>query len=146
MLKFKDYSTQLDEVMQSIELSAEELLQLDEVLDTSERIKKRQQFVRRKGRLALARKIQSKRLATTDRLKARARNRAKSLLIKRLFQGRSRSQIPLSQRAQVDKKLAMLKGAVKRISTKLLRRVKQQDIARKSGKSIKDTGTNAGAL
>lgn len=145
MLKFKDYSKELDEVIETTELSQEELQQLDEVLDTSSRIKKRQQFIRRKARLSLARKMQSKRLATPDRLKARARNRAKSLLIKRLYQGRSRSQIPLSQRAQVDKKLAMLKGAVKRISAKLLRRVKQQDIARKTGRKLGGS-SSSGAL
>ena len=145
MLKFKDYSKELDEVIETTELSQEELQQLDEVLDTSSRIKKRQQFIRRKARLSLARKMQSKRLATPDRLKARARNRAKSLLIKRLYQGRSRSEIPLSQRAQVDKKLAMLKGAVKRISAKLLRRVKQQDIARKTGRKLGGS-SSSGAL
>ena len=145
MLNFKDYSKELDEVMETTELSQEELQQLDEVLNTSERIKKRQNFIRRKARLALARKMQSKRLATNDRLKARARNRAKSLLIKRLYQGRSRADIPLSQRAQVDKKLAMLKGAIKRISTKLLRRVKQQDIARKTGRKVGGS-SSAGAI
>lgn len=145
MLNFKDYSKELDEVIETTELSQEELQQLDEVLDTSARLKKRQQFIRRKARLSLARKMQSKRLATPDRLKVRAKNRAKALLIKRLYQGRSRSDIPLSQRAQVDKKLAMLKGAVKRISTKLLRRVKQQDVARKTGQKVKGS-SSAGAL
>jgi hypothetical protein len=145
MLKFKDYSKELDEVIETTELSPEELQQIDEVLDTSARLKKRQAFIRRKARISLARKIQSKRLATPERIKARAKLRAKSLLIKRLFQGRTRSEIPLSQRAQVDKKLAMLKGAVKRISTKLIRRVKQDDIARKTGKKTKGH-SSAGAL
>jgi len=147
MLKFKEYSKELDAVIESIELTEEDLQQLDEILDTAARFKKRQSFIRKRARVALARKIQAKRLATPERLKARAKNRAKSLLIKRLFQGRSRSQIPLSQRAQVDKKLAMLKGAVKRISTKLLRRVKQDDIARKTGhKSKSRSSSSAGAL
>jgi DNA invertase Pin-like site-specific DNA recombinase len=145
MFTFKDYSIQLDEVVESIELTTEELQQLDEVLDTAARFKRRQSFIRRRARIALARKIQSKRLATPERIKKRAKLRAKSLLIKRLFQGRSRSDIPLSQRAQVDKKLAMLKGAVNRLSTKLIRRVRQDDIARKSGHKVKGSSTS-GAL
>jgi hypothetical protein len=145
MLKFKEYSTELDAMLESVELSEEELQQLDEVLDTAQRLKRKQAFKRRGARIALARKIQSKRLATPERLKARAKLRAKSLLIKRLFQGRSRGEIPLSQRAQVDKKLAMMKGAIKRISTKLLRRVKQDDISRKSGNKSKGH-SSAGAL
>ena len=146
MLQFKDYSKELDEVAETTELSQEELQQLDEVLDTHQRFKKRQSFIRRKARMSLARKLQSKRLASNDRLKARAKNRAKALLIKRLYQGRSRSQIPISQRAQLDKRMAMLKGAVKRISTKLLRRVKQDDVARKSGVKKPKSNSNSGVL
>lgn len=144
MLKFKEYSSELDATMESIELTPEELQQLDEVLDTSARLKKRAAFKRRSARIALARKIQSKRLATPDRLKSRAKMRAKSLLIKRLYQGRSMSQIPLSQRQQVSKKLAMMKGSIKRISTKLLRRVKQDDIARKTGHRAKNKSSSTG--
>lgn len=145
MLKFKEYSSELDAVIESTVLTEEEQQVLDEVLDTAARFKKRQSFVRRSARIALARKLQSKRLATPDRLKSRAKTRAKSLLIKRLFQGRSRSDIPLSQRAQVDKKLSMMKGTIKRISTKLLRRVKQDDIARKTGRKSKGN-SSGGAL
>jgi hypothetical protein len=39
----------------------------------------------------------------------------------------------------------MMKGAIKRISTKLLRRVKQDDIARKTGNRSKGNSTG-GAL
>ncbi len=145
MLKFKEYSTELDAVIESTVLTEDELLYLDEVLDTAARFKKRQSFVRRSARVALARKLQAKRLATPERLKSRASVRAKSLLIKRLFHGRSRSDIPLSQRAAVDKKLSTMKGAIKRISLKLLRRVKQDDIARKTGHKSKST-SSAGAL
>lgn len=146
MLNFKEYSIEIDVVSESVELTEEEQQQLDEVLDTSQRLKRKQAFVRRRARISLARKLQSKRLATPERLKARAKLRAKSLLIKRLFQGRTRSEIPLSQRAQVDRKLQMMKGSIKRISTKLLRRVKQDDIARKTGRKQKNQASAAGAL
>ena len=145
MLKFKEYSTELDAVLETVELTEEEQQQLAEVLDTAQRVKRKQAFVRRRARIALARKIQAKRLATPERLKARAKLRAKALLIKRLFQGRSRSDIPLSQRAQVDKKLELMKGSIKRISAKLLRRVKQDDIARKTGQKAKGH-SSSGAL
>ena len=147
MITFKEYSQELDELVPSVELTEEEQSELNEVLNTSARLKQRQKFQMRRAKISLARKNQNRRLADTKRLKQRARSRARNLLIKRLFQGRSRSQIPLSQRAQVDKKLAMLKGAVKRISTKLLRRVKQDDIARKTGhKSKSRSSSSAGAL
>lgn len=132
MITFKEYSIEFDEVVESVELTEEEQSELNEVLDSSARIKRRQQFIRRKARISMARKVQSRRLAGTDRLKNRAKVRARNLLIKRLYQGRSRSEIPLAQRKQVDQKLARMKNTVKRISTKLLRRVKQEDIARKT--------------
>lgn len=145
MLKFKEYSTELDAVVETTDLAEDEIKQLDEVLDTAARLKKKQFFLRRKAKNALARKLQAKRLASTERLKGRATNRAKSVLIKRLFQGRSRSEIPLSQRAAVDAKLAKMKGTIKRVAGKLLRRVKADDIARKTGHSHKSSGS-AGAL
>ena len=146
MLKFKEYSAELDTVIESLSLTEEEQQQIDEVLDTSARIKRKAIFLRKKGRIALARKLQAKRLSTPDRLKSRAVRRAKALLIKRLYQGRKKSDIPLSQRGQVEKKLEKLKGAVKRISTKLLRTVKRDDIARKSGAPRAKTSGSAGAL
>lgn len=135
MLNFKEYSQELDAVAETIELTTEELQQIDEVLDTAARLKRKASFIRRKARISLARKMQAKRLATPDRLKSRAKTRAKSVLIKRMYQGRSLSQIPISQRKQVSAKLARMKGSIKRLSTKLLRRVKQDDIKRKTGSS-----------
>ena len=136
MINFKEYSQQFDEIIGSVELTEEEQSELNEVLDTSARIKKRQAFIRNKARITLARKVQSRRLADTNRLKKRAKQRARNLLIKRLYQGRTRSQIPISQRSAVDAKLKRMKNAVNRISTKLLRRVKQEDIAKKNKKKL----------
>jgi hypothetical protein len=138
MLNFKEYSQELDAVAETVELTTEELQQIDEVLDTAGRLKRKASFIRRKARISLARKMQAKRLATPDRLKGRAKNRAKSVLIKRMYQGRSISQIPISQRKQVSARLSRMKGSIKRLSTKLLRRVKQDDIARKT----KTTGSS----
>lgn len=138
MLNFKEYSQELDAVAETVELTTEELQQIDEVLDTAGRLKRKASFIRRKARISLARKMQAKRLATPDRLKGRAKNRAKSVLVKRMYQGRSISQIPISQRKQVSARLARMKGSIKRLSTKLLRRVKQDDIKRKT----KTTGSS----
>lgn len=142
MLKFKEYSTEFDVIADSMELSEDELSIINEVLDTSARIKKKQQFIRRKSRIQLAKKMQSHRLASSDRIKQRAKTRARNLLIKRLYHGRSRSDIPLAQRKAVDTKLSRMKNTVSRLSRKLIRRVKQDDIRRKTGAATgnKDSG------
>jgi hypothetical protein len=144
MITFKEYSHEFDDVAESVELTEEEQSILNEVLDTAARIKKKQQFKRRSARIQMAKKIQSRRLASKDRLTARAKQRARNLLIKRLYQGRSRSEIPIAQRKQVDLKLSKMKGSIKRISGKLLRRVKQEDIARKSGKKLAKFNAGSG--
>lgn len=132
MLKFKEYSQEFDIVAESVQLTDEQVSELTEVLDTSARIKRKQQFIRRGARIAMARKVQQRRFASPERLKLRARQRARNLLIRRLYQGRNRSQIPIAQRKAVDTKLGRMKNAVNRISQKLIRRVRQEDIARKS--------------
>lgn len=140
MLKFKEYSQEFDVIADSVELTDVELTSINEVLDTSARIKKKQQFIRRSARIQLARKMQAHRLASSDRIKSRAKTRARNILIKRLYQGRSRSDIPLTQRKAVDLKLAKMKGTVARLSRKLIRRVKQDDIRRKTHANVGNAG------
>ena len=140
MLKFKEYSQEFDVVSETIELTSDEITSINEVLDTSARIKKKQQFIRHKARIQLARKMQAHRLASSDRIQSRAKVRARNILIKRLYQGRSRSDIPLAQRKAVDTKLARMKGSVNRLSRKLIRRVKQDDIRRKTHANVGNGG------
>lgn len=136
MLGFKEYSIEFDTVSETIILSEEELSLINEVLDTAARIQRKQAFVRRKSKLQLAKKIQARRFASTDRLKTRAKLRARNILIRRLYQGRSKADIPLPQRKAVDQKMVKLRGAVNRISNKLLKRVRQEDIARKTHRKL----------
>jgi hypothetical protein len=137
MLKFKEYSEQFDELAESVELTEEEQSELNEVLNTSARLKRRNQFINRRARLKMQRKVQRMRLADTPRIKNRSVRRAKGLIIKRIYQGRSRSQIPLTQRSQVDKKLQQLRPAVQRLSLKLQRRVRQEDQMRRTHGKLK---------
>ena len=143
MLTFKEYSEELNIIADSVELTEEEQQEINEVLDTAARIKKRQKFINRKSRIALARKIQANRLASPDRIKTRAQIRARNLLIKRLYHGRSRSDIPLAQRKAVDTKLGRMKNTIDRLSRKLIRRVKNDDIRRKTNAVVGnfDTGS-----
>lgn len=136
MLKFKEYSEQFDELAESVVLTEEEQSQLDESLSTSARLRRRNQFINRRARLKMQRKIQRMRLADAPRIKNRSTRRAKNLIIKRIYQGRNRSQIPLTQRSQVDKKLEQLRPAVNRLSLKLIRRVRQEDQLRRNKKKL----------
>lgn len=135
MQGFKEYSQEFDAEFELTELTQEELVQLDEVLDTSARTKKAQQLRRMKTRVALGRKRAAKRLATTDTLKKRATARARNRIIKRMTQGRGKSSLSYGARQQLDKRLARMKGGIQRLATKLLRQVKQDDIQKLRSKT-----------
>lgn len=145
MLNFKEYSTIVDEAIN--EEIAEELASISEDRnDMNHRLMRRMGFKRNKYRLRLAKKIQSKRMATPARLKSRAEQRARNVLIRRYYNGRNRGQIPLSMRRSVDMRLAGMKSSVQRIAQKLMRRVKLDDISRKTHRKVPHTYINAKSL
>lgn len=132
MLKFKEYSLEFDAVVESIVLTDEEVTSVNEVMNLNKRLMKQNRIVRRRSRLTLQRKLQNMRVASPKRLNARARQRARRLIIQRLYNGRSRSQIPNAQRAQLDIRLKRMEGGINATSQRLLRRVRQDDRSRKT--------------
>lgn len=132
MLKFKEYSLEFDAVAESIVLTDEEVTSVNEVMNLNKRLIKQNRIVRRRSRLTLQRKLQNMRVASPKRLNARARQRARRLIIQRLYNGRSRSQIPNAQRAQLDIRLKRMQGGIKSTSQRLLYRVRQDDRSRKT--------------
>ena len=143
MQGFKEYSQEFDAEFQLTELTEEELVQLDEVLDTRARLKRAQMLKRQKTKVALGRKRASKRLATSSVIKKRAVARARARIIRRLTQGRGKQALSYGARQQIDKRLARMKGGIQRLATKLIRQVKQDDISkmRSKGKSNKKSGS-----
>lgn len=69
MQGFKDYSQEFDAELALVEFTEEELIQLDEVLDTRSRLKKAQSLRRNKAKISIGRKRAAKRLATMDKIK-----------------------------------------------------------------------------
>ena len=142
MLNFKEYSVQFDTMVESIILTAEELNSIEERVkhththqepaNFNQRILKQNRTVRRRSRLTLQRKIQNMKIASPARLQNRSMQRARRLIIQRLYNGRSRSQIPLAQRKQLDVRMKRMQGGVKSTAYRLLRRVRQDDRSRKT--------------
>lgn len=135
MQGFKEYSQEFDAELALVEFTEEELIQLDEVLDTRARLKKAQSLRRHKAQINIGRKRAAKRLASMDKIKKRALGRAKRRLISRLTQGRGKAQLSYGGRQQLEKRLARMKGGISRLAVKLIRQVKQDDIAKLKGKS-----------
>lgn len=135
MQGFKDYSQEFDAELALVEFTQEELVQLDEVIDTRSRLKKAQSLRRNKAKIAIGRKRAAKRLATMDKIKKRAVGRARRRLISRLTQGRGKDKLSYGGRQQLEKRLARMKGGIARLAVKLVRQVRQDDIKKLKGKS-----------
>ena len=83
-----------------------------------------------KAKIALGRKKAAKKLASPEQLKQRAVKQAKNILIKKMLKDKSKGDLGMSGRKEIEKKLAKKKGAIAKIAKKLLPLVKKKDRAK----------------
>ncbi len=84
-------------------------------------------FRKNKAKIALGRKKAAKKLASPEKLKARAQKQARNVLIKKLLKNKSKNQLSYAERQALEVKLAKKQGAVLKIAKKLLPAVKKAD-------------------
>lgn len=108
-------------------IDSSETEQLDEVLDASQRMKKKATMRRIKAKLKLGRKRAMKKRADPEKLKKRAARRARSAMFKKLAQGKSKSDMSMSDRKAIEKRLESKKGIIQRMAKKLLPTVRKDD-------------------
>ena len=102
---------------------------LYESLTPQQRIRRKQIMRRLAPRLAMARKIASRKKAGNDVLQRRAKSLARILMAKRLLGGRNKADVSTSEKSRIEKILATRQNSINRLATKLLPlvRKKQQD-------------------
>lgn len=105
---------------------------INEVLNVQQRIAKRQSLRRIKGRVALGRRKARFKIADKPHLEVRTKRKARQALRKRLAgkQGERYSELPLSARMAIDRKLESRKRAIKRIARRLMPRVRKAEYER----------------
>lgn len=108
-------------------LTFKEHIALDEALTLSQRQKMKAAFRRNKSKILRGRKKAAKKLASQDKLKARATKAARTLLMKKILKDKDKSELSYAGRAELEKKLSKKKGAIARIAKKLLPKVKKAD-------------------
>lgn len=107
---------------------------LDEaVLTLSQRLKRRQQMRRNKGRIRLGQKRALRRKATNKVISRRSKRVAIKLMRKRILRGRKYQDLSYGSRAAVDRQVARRKGAIARIAKRIEPRLRQAESRRKSG-------------
>jgi hypothetical protein len=104
-------------------------LDLAEAMTMQQRLKKRTQMRILAPRLAMARKRNAKRMASKDKLEARAEKKAKNMLIQKIAK-KPKSEMSYSERGRVEDRLAKMKTQVKTIAKKLFKDVKKAEVDR----------------
>jgi len=103
---------------------------LDEVLNASQRIKKRFDFLKTKSKREIAAQIARHRMSTPDRLKKKSITHARTLIMQRLLKGRDKSSLSPAEKDRIENIVSKSKAAVVRISNRLAQRIRQAEMAR----------------
>lgn len=108
--------------------------ELDEaVLTTAQRLKRRAQMRRSKGKIRMGQKRAIRRKANAKQISKRSRRIAVRMMRKRILRGRNYNDISLSARQAVDRQIARRKTAIARIAKRIEPKLRRAEAARKSG-------------
>jgi len=124
MKSFKDHSADI----------SEESVDFSEAMSLQHRMKMKAAFRKNKAKIALGKEKAAKKLASPEKLKAKANKAARELLIKKMLKDKKKSDLSFSGRASIEKKLEKKKGAIAKIAKKLLPGIKKKDRAKLKSK------------
>ena len=99
----------------------------DEAMSMATRMKMKAAFKKNKAKIKLGRKKAAKKLASPEKLKARAQKQAREIIIKKLLKGKSKGDLGFAARTDLEKKVDKKKGAINKIMKKILPAVKKAD-------------------
>lgn len=124
------FEVELEEALN--EIDNDEVVEINEVLNLQQRIKKSRIMRRLAPRFKRLRQIKRKRIAPKERLQKRARAAGKQMVRKRLAgkMGANYANLTASQKIAVDKIVEKKKGIIDRLSRRLLPTVRKKEIAR----------------
>jgi hypothetical protein len=111
---------------------------LDEVMSKIVRMRKSRMMKTKGKQIARKRKIAMKRKATPEKLKTRAVKKARDIITKKILKDRDKSDLSISGREKLEKKLAKKKAVIARIAKKILPKVRSAEAER-----LKKRGENA---
>ena len=112
-----------------------EATEIDEVLSMQQRRQKARKMRVMSKKMAIGRKRALKRAASPEKLKQRAEKAARATVFKKLSKGKSKDQVPLMKRIEIEKRMAKMGSRIKRLSVKLLPTVRTIDRERRKNKT-----------
>jgi len=115
--------------------SFKEFTDANEALTLSQRQKRKAAFRKNKAKIMIARKKAAKKLASPEQLKDRAVKQARNLIVKKILKNKTKDDLSMSARGELEKKVDKKKAAIKKIAKKLLPMVKKADRAKIKNKN-----------
>ena len=134
----------LDELVEETYKEESDILN-ERVMTLLQRRKAALKMRRLRFRIARARKLKKKRMASTDMLVRRARRAARTFIRKRIAgkQGGMYASLSPSQKIQIDKRVEQKSAFINKLAKRLLPKVKQAELKRlKSARSKKNESIN----
>jgi hypothetical protein len=113
-------------------LDQEEDETVDEALTMQQRVKKRLQMKLLAPKIAAGKRRAKNRVASPEKLLARAEKHARNLMVKRLAK-KSKDEMGYMERSAIEKKMDKLKPKIKQMAKKLLPQIKKDEILRVRG-------------
>jgi len=106
---------------------------IDEALDMKQRLARGRSAKKNKAKLAMGRKKAGRRIASMKVLKKRARRAARKTLTKRLTKGIAKSDLSVSRKREIEKRLdkPAFKIKANRLVKRTIKDIRKKEIARK---------------
>ena len=111
---------------------------VDEALSNAQRMKVSQRMKRMSKKMAVARQRSMKKAPSTEQIKNRANKQARNLVKMKMTKGVPPSELSLSQRNDLEKKMEKKKGAVAKLARKLQVKIKKDDQERRKKKKMNE--------
>lgn len=106
---------------------------LDEVLDIRQRKARAISLRKNKSKIAMGKRRASKKIASNDKLKMRARKAARNQLAKKFAQDTPKSELSPARKAEIEKRLDKLKPRIDMMAKRMFKDIRKKEIAKKRG-------------
>ena len=100
---------------------------LDEIMTKMARMKRARMMKVKGKQIARKRKLAMKRKANPEKLKKRAMKKARDIVTKKLLKDRSKSDLSISGKENLEKKLNKKKGIIAKIAKRILPNVRKAE-------------------
>lgn len=101
--------------------------EFDEAATQQQRQKMKQAFKRNKAKILRGRKIAAKKLASPEKLKAKAQKKARDIIVKKILKDKDKSELSFAARQDIEKRVDQKKAVINKLAKKILPAVKKQD-------------------